>query len=227
MNTHNATFAIYRNKDEVKTAIRSFLKLGFKRSDLSAFQSNRFGNQDFSKSQTYQIRNGAIFGADIGALAGGIFMFINGNTIGTPWAMILLGILLGGIFGAAAGALVGLGVPSPAAKRYTQYLQSGGILLSVHSGNPHQVTQARTVMSATFGQDIQQMNELNTWDKVDLRDISLNKHRIESAFDMTALKPTSTPEVAPLITPEIKPTSSPETPQRVEPEINLEKPNAV
>lgn len=85
--------------------------------------------------------------------------------------------------GAAAGTLVGVGTPDPAAKRYGQYLQSGGILISVHSESPQQIQQAKKILSAIGGQDIQLLNETNTWAKANLEIIDLQKLQAEAPIE--------------------------------------------
>jgi uncharacterized membrane protein len=185
MNTKDATFAIYRNQDEIKVAIHSFVKLGFNKSALWAFQSKRNGSKDFSQVQKYQFKNGAIIGAAVGAiLIGGFFMFVDKELIGSRLIMIFVGIFIGALLGAAGGFLVGIGTPDPAAKRYGQYLQSGGILLSVHSENPKQIQQAQEVLTETGGQDIQLINELKTWDDANLERINLEKLQPEIMFEI-------------------------------------------
>jgi hypothetical protein len=160
MNSQDATFAIYRSREEIKKAVQSFTKFGFDKSSLLVFQSNPNGSKDFTQVLKYQFKNGAIIGAIAGAeILGAIAISGTGVMDGSKWIILTGGILVGGILGAAAGTLVGIGTPDPAAKRYGQYLQSGGILLSVHSENPQQIQQVEEILSATGGQDIQLLNE--------------------------------------------------------------------
>jgi hypothetical protein len=181
MSTKNATFAIFRDKDEIKLAVRSFVKLGFNKSALWIFQSNQNGDQDFNEFQNSQLKNGAMIGAVIGALIFGAFFLFNQHHFpGNQWALALASIILGAIVGAAGGTLVGIGTPVPVAKRYGQYLKSGGILLSVHSDNPKQLHQAQEVLFATGGQDIHLINEEKTWidanlERIELEDLELNQ----------------------------------------------------
>jgi hypothetical protein len=182
MNSKDATFAIYRTREEIKVAARSFAKLGFENSAIWVFQSKPRGSKDFSQVQKYQFKTGAVIGALVGAaLSIGFFMLINTETINNRWVLMSVGVLIAGLFGAAGGTLVGVGTPDPAAKRYGQYLQSGGILMSVHSDSPNQVKQAHEVLSATGGQDIQVINEMKTWDQANLERIDLENLSSEAA----------------------------------------------
>jgi len=176
MNTKDATFAIYRDREEIKIALQSFRKLGFNNSALWAFQPKPKGSKDFNQVQKYQFKNGALMGAIWGAaLVGALFVFIDTEQVGGQLMMITMGVFIGALFGAVAGILVGIGTPDPAAKRYGQYLHSGGILLSVHSENPEQIEQAQQVLAATGGQDIQLIDEFKTWDTANLERIDLEK----------------------------------------------------
>jgi hypothetical protein len=181
MNANDGTFAIFRNRDEVKVAVHSFLKLGFNKSALWVFQSKLNHSKDFFQFPKYQVKTCLGIGAIVGAIIVGTIATVSiGELSGGLWTMMAVGIPFGALFGAAAGTLVGIGIPDPAAKRYGQYLRSGGILLSVHSNSPKQVRQANEILSATGGQDIQLMNELKTWNKAKLEMIDLEKMQVEA-----------------------------------------------
>ncbi len=185
MNSKDATFAIYRDRAEIKVAVHSLIELGFNKSTITTFQSKCGGSKDFSQVLKYQFKNGAVIGAIVGTVLGSVFFAIaNGELFGSRLIMMLVDILFGGLLGAAGGTLVGIGTPDPAAKRYGQYLQSGGILLSVYGENPKQIQQAKEVLSATGGQDIQLINELKTWEKANLERIDLEKVQTEGALDL-------------------------------------------
>ncbi len=183
MNNQNATFAIYHDRKEIRQAVRSFTKLGFDESDLWAFQARESGSKDFSKVQKFHFTKGAIGGAIVGLILVGVFLSIADRELLSSRWLILGIVLIGGLFGAAAGTLIGIGTPDPTAKRYGQYLDSGGILLSVHSETPEQIQQAREVLLATGGQDIHVMNEFKTWEKANMERLDLEKFRHASALD--------------------------------------------
>lgn len=180
MSTTDATFAIYRNRADVLVALNSFLGHGFRSSALWVFQSKRDGAKDFSQVQRCQLKTGALIGALVGAIAvGGFFAFGMSDPVGGRWLMLFVGVFVGGLFGAAAGTLVGVGTPDSAGKRYGQYLQSGGILVSVHSETPDQIQQAHEILIATGGQDVQYINELKTWEKANLERINIEAFQAE------------------------------------------------
>ncbi len=172
---HKATFAIYKTVDEVKMAQKSLKKLGFNDQDFLIFQSVADGDKDFSQVLRSQIKNGAVFGAILGGfILGSLFLFIGMHTLENFYGaahfsilskvfMILLSVLLGGIAGAACGVLVGVGIPDRAGIRFGQYLQSGGILLSVHNKNDLENEKSKSILQAAGGQDIQIVDEEHTW----------------------------------------------------------------
>ncbi len=185
MKPNEATFAIYRDREEIKTALRSFVKLGFNRSDILTFQAREHGSKDFGQIQKYQFKTGAIVGAIFGSiLVGGSFVFFNFATMSSRWFLIIPGIFIGAVVGAAGGMLVGIGIPDTAAKRYGQYLQAGGILLSVQSQNPEQIKQAQSILSATGGQDIHLMNASETWRSAKLERIEVEDVQTENVLDL-------------------------------------------
>lgn len=86
---------------------------------------------------------GALAGISIGAVIGGAAGLVSlaipgvGPLIAAgPLAAVLGGLAAGGAIGGLAGSLIGLGVHEAHAHRYTSDLQSGGILLAVHTQPP-------------------------------------------------------------------------------------------
>jgi hypothetical protein len=186
MSDKDAVFAIYRNRNEIKMAIHALRRLGHNERDMWAFQSKPKGERDFAQVQKYQIKKGALLGAVVGvtlAIAlcllvsvelvhlGPSFRFFREHALLSTVAVILLGT----IWGTGTGALIGIGTPDPAAKRYGQYLKSGGILFSVRCGTSAQVAQAQQILEATAGQDVQVANELQTWEEANLERIDLEQ----------------------------------------------------
>lgn len=172
----NATFAVFRTQDEIKIAVRALKRFGFLPSDLVIWQSRPDAAQDFQQQPMYQIRNGSIIGAIAGAvILGGMYFMLKSDLVHQDIWMGLGAILLGGIFGAASGALIGIGTPQSAANRYGIYLNDGGILLSVRSRTPDEVDKAREVLTATRGQDVHVADEEQTWNEAHLERLELEK----------------------------------------------------
>ena len=172
MKTKKATFAIYKTRDEIRIAMRTLIKLGFKLKNLAVLQPKVGGDKDFPQVQQNQVKNGAVCGAILGAFAAGsLYLFLG------PAGSNLAGfgaILLGAVAGAACGALVGIGTPDPVAKRYGQYMHSGGILLSVESESREDAVRAEHILSATGGHDVHVENEAVTWDHAIMENIQIS-----------------------------------------------------
>ncbi|MFZ4404675.1 MAG: hypothetical protein ACOYOK_11285 [Pseudobdellovibrionaceae bacterium] len=185
MLNNKATFAIYHNREDIKLTLRSLKKLGFLDQNFSVFQSKTNKDHDLEKVQKNQWFNGSMTGAVFGVvIIAGLYFCIIVDIIPSPlaqtvpigWRIVAMiaGLALGAIAGAAAGLLVGVGIPSPVAKRYGQYLQSGGILLSVHSKNQEDILRAQNILQATGGQDVHCVDEEITWDKAITENIKLS-----------------------------------------------------
>lgn len=193
MKNKKATFAIFKNRTEIRTAIRSLLKLGFKDRDLAVMQPN-FGAKDFPQVQKNQVLNGAMLGAVIGAfIAGCLYLFIgpgvDSHAVGVDGSVMratmmgFFSLLVGAVAGAACGALVGVGTPDPVGKRYGQYMHAGGILLSVESDNDVQAARAENILMASGGQDVHVANEKSTWDQAIKENIHETNDRSKNIVD--------------------------------------------
>ena len=179
MKTKKATFAIYKTRDEIRMAVRALLRLGFKNKNLAVLQPIRQGAKDFPHVQKNQFKNFAAYGSIVGAfIAGTGYLFLSETTSDANFiqsTFALLGVMiLGGIAGTAFGALVGIGTPDPVAKRYGQYMHSGGILLSVQSETPSEALRAEHILTATGGQDVHVENESVTWDSAIMENIYIS-----------------------------------------------------
>lgn len=194
MKNKKATFAIYKNRNEIRTAIRSLLRLGFRDRDLAVMQPVQNGPRDFPQVQKNQILNGAVFGAVLGAFIGGcVYLFIgpgvNSHAVGAGVTVVgegfkaLGAIVLGAIGGGAFGTLAGIGTPDPMGKRYGQYMHSGGILLSVESDTPEEASRAESILLATGGQDVHVANEKSTWDSAIEENFHIDRDRSKSILE--------------------------------------------
>lgn len=71
-----------------------------------------------------------------------------------PILAALAGVGAGGAVGGIAGALIGMGIPEHAAKRYEVRVKEGGILLSVHSDNADWTKRTKEILERAGAQDI-------------------------------------------------------------------------
>jgi len=159
MDKHNAAFGIYRTSQQVEMALSTLQSWRFSPSSIRTWHRDRVGWQDFA----YELRTMVGVGAAIGASIGLIVGLIVGILAFSGTSFILLGAAFGIFFGAMSGALVGAGTPESAAQRYRQYLNDGGILLSVHINDQDEASHAQNILEITGAEDITSVNELKTW----------------------------------------------------------------
>jgi hypothetical protein len=160
MNTfddHKAAFGIFRRREEVGLARAALEAAGFRKRSISVLYPPHGGPQDFPQAQRTSVRTGAVMGAGIGALVLAIVGMIIGMRL--PLAsmrfsgdlmnvglLVLAFLVAGAVFGAGAGALVGIGTPESSANRYGDYVDSGGILMSVRVENAKQAHEAKETL---------------------------------------------------------------------------------
>lgn len=168
-----AAFGIFRRRSEVSAAKAALSANGFSRSDISVLYPSHPGAKDFPSRQKSTVRTGAMMGAAIG----GLIFFLIGVAVSLrnpiisesllgQMLFVIAGFIGGAIFGAAAGALVGIGTPQRAELRYGDYVDAGGILMSVHVDNAEQADKAQKTLEQTGAQDINLISEGQGWETV-------------------------------------------------------------
>jgi hypothetical protein len=137
----------------------------FSNQDISALFSDAATTHGFAFGNQTQARQGAGAGAGasgapwgaLGWIAGigplavpGVGPFIAAG----PLAAALRVAAGGGAVGGIAGALVGLGIPEPKAKRYATRVQEGNTLLSVDAEDVADIARAKDIFQQAGAQDI-------------------------------------------------------------------------
>lgn len=174
MDNQFALFGIFKTQKETKSAIRALVKIGVQSRDLTTFSTQLGGSEELSQGQKNQIANGTLIGSFLGiTVMACLSLYLTTNEFLQPSLFnsvvfgklfIVTGFLfLGTVFGADAGALVGIGTPFASGKRYGQYLKSGGILLSVRIANAFQFKRIKHILIDTGGQDVQYEDEEKVW----------------------------------------------------------------
>ena len=184
--THSkATFGIFRNKEEINSAVTLLKGLGFGDARASVLFPDNPGAQDFPQVQKSELVKFARIGSAIGAALFAVFGILvlrevvpfggmaQLSAVGQIFAMIA-SVIIGGVVGAACGTLVGIGTPDRAGRRYGQYVNAGGILLSVHSENPDQQKRLEEILEKSGAQDITSVDEKEGW-----QDVMNEKHSLE------------------------------------------------
>lgn len=174
-------FALYTNRKEAESAITALSRNGFTKDDVSMLAPSRTGgHRDFVYRQRTHVADGALIGAFIGMVLLGTAAFLidpkallftdvsSSDFIGLGTTAIgaMYGIFTGLILGGACGALVGIGSPFSAARRYGFYLKEGGIVLVVHLRNLARRESASRILEKTNGQDINVLDEAEIWSTI-------------------------------------------------------------
>lgn len=183
-----AAFGIFRRKSEVSAAKAQLSADGFSGADISVLYPPHPGAQDFPQRQRSSIRNGLMIGAAVGSLVFfvvGLVASVRTYSSIIPYEpvsfldqmlVILAAILIGGLIGAAAGALVGVGTPQQAGLRYGDYVDAGGILMSVHVNDTEEEKRAKYVLEKAGAQDITLLSEGQGWETVYGKILTLPKY---------------------------------------------------
>jgi len=70
-----------------------------------------------------------------------------------PIVAALSGAAVGGTVGGITGALIGMGIPEYEAKRYEGRVKGGNVLISVHTENSAQISEAKEILKTGGAED--------------------------------------------------------------------------
>lgn len=154
-----------KNQNEASKLVDSLKQGGFRSEDISVLMSDKKGTKAFAESNETKAPEGAAVGAGTGALLGGGLGWLTGvgalaiPGVGPliaagPIMAALSGAALGGTLGGITGALIGMGIPEEDAKRYESSINSGKVLVSVHSDDERETNRAREILSAAGAENI-------------------------------------------------------------------------
>jgi hypothetical protein len=162
----SAVFGIYATAGDVERAVEAMKSSGFTMAEISALCADGSGMKDCVPDKNTKALEGAATGAASGAIIGGTLGWLVGiGTLAIPGAgpflatgpimVALAGVGAGGTTGGLAGALIGLGIPEHGAKQYEDRIQSGAILLSIHSDDPERIAKAERILENTGAHHIE------------------------------------------------------------------------
>ena len=165
-----SVFCIAKNTAQAERIIGQLQAGGFAPNDISVLMADKSGTRDFAVEHNTKAPEGAATGATTGAVLGGVLGWLAG--IGTlaipglgpliaagPIMAALSGAAAGGTLGGITGSLIGLGIPEFEAKKYEGRVQSGSVLISVHSDNGAETDRAKRIFEATGAEDISTAGE--------------------------------------------------------------------
>lgn len=167
-----SVFAMYVSRSNAESAIESLRKNDFADEDISLLSPNKNGKRDFVYQQNTSIATGMMIGAISGFfLLGLVGLYMGANQpeeLGmASWIVsTVLASLIGLLLGAACGALVGIGTPPAAGKRYGFYLSEGGSIVKVRVRNEDDRQLALQLMERTRGQDITVLKDSAVWSTI-------------------------------------------------------------
>jgi len=158
-------YCIAKTRQQVETIVEQLRLLGFSNDDISVLLPDRSGTRDFAHEQHTKAPEGATAGGAAGMGIGAVLGWLAGiGTIAIPGVgpfiaagpimAALGGAAVGGATGGIIGALVGMGIPEYEAKRYAGKLQSGNILVSVHTDDMEERSRAKKIFEQNGAEDI-------------------------------------------------------------------------
>jgi len=166
-----AVFGIYPNRVSVEQGVSRLKMDGFFSSDISVLIPEAGGSEKFAHEKATKAPEGATTGAGTGLVIGGTLGWLMGiGALAIPGAgpfiaagpivALLAGAGTGAALGGITGGLIGMGIPEYEAKRYEGFIKEGGILLSVHTGNPDLIKKAKAILEETGAKDISSTAEV-------------------------------------------------------------------
>jgi hypothetical protein len=169
--SNKSVFCIATSRDQADRIVDRLKIANFSNSDISALFADKNTSQDFAHEKNTKAPEGAVTGAGTGGAIGGALGWIAGigalaiPGIGPfiaagPIMAALSGAAIGAAVGGITGGLIGLGIPELEARRYEGKLKEGNILISVHTENSDQITQAKDIFTNSGAQDICTTGEL-------------------------------------------------------------------
>ncbi len=174
---NSVVFGVFDERPVLDRAVDALKLAGFRNSDISVLMSDSSSTQEFAQEKRTKAPEGTTAGATAGVAVGGALGWLTGigalaiPGIGPfiaagPIMAALAGAGLGGVVGGISGALIGMGIPEYEAKRYEDFVKTGGILLSVHCDNAEWTSQAENVLNQNGARDVSSAGEAYQKDRV-------------------------------------------------------------
>src|SRR6202167_2640900 len=151
-----SVFCIATSGDQAEGIVDQLKNANFSHNDISALFADKGTTRDFAHEKNTKAPEGAVAGASTGGVIGGALGWIAG--IGAlampgvgpfiaagPIMAALSGVAIGAAVGGIAGGLIGMGIPEIEAKRYEGKIKAGNILISVHTENSDEISDAKEI----------------------------------------------------------------------------------
>jgi len=168
-----SVFCISTSRQQADQIVGQLKSANFSNNDISVLFPDKGTTRDFAHEKHTKAPEGVATGAGAGGVVGGALGWVAG--IGAlaipgvgpfiaagPIIAALSGAAVGAAVGGIAGGLIGLGIPEIEAKRYEGKIKEGNILISVHTENSEEITQAKDIFAKAGAQDICTTGEEST-----------------------------------------------------------------
>jgi hypothetical protein len=172
-----SVLCIATSREQADRIVNELKAANFSNNDISALFADKSTSHDFAHEKHTKAPEGTATGAGTGGVIGGALGWIAG--IGAlaipgvgpfiaagPIMAALSGAAIGATVGGIAGGLIGLGIPEIEAKRYEGKVKAGNILISVHTDNSAQITQAKDIFTKAGAQDVCSTGEAAAGQKI-------------------------------------------------------------
>ncbi len=161
----NAVYCIAPNRAAAESIVDALKNAGFASSEISVLMADKAGTREFAEDQDTKVPESAATGAGAGVGFGAVLGWLAGiGMLAIPGVgpFIAAGPIMGALGGAAAGgalggiigALVGMGIPEDDAKEYDSRIQTGGVLVSVHTESTAQIVAAKEIFRRAGAENI-------------------------------------------------------------------------
>jgi hypothetical protein len=168
-----SVFCIANSRPQAEQIVDQLKNADFCNNDISVLFPDKDSTHDFAHEKHTKAPEGIAAGASTGGVIGGALGWVAG--IGAlaipgvgpfiaagPIVAALSGAAVGAAAGGIAGGLIGLGIPEIEAKRYEGKIKQGNLLISVHTENSEDITQAKDIFTKAGAQDICVTGEAST-----------------------------------------------------------------
>lgn len=160
-----AVIGILDSEEQVKTLLQNLELASFKSSEVSVLFPDKRAGHEITHHVSNKAPEGAVAGVSAGGVLGGTLGLLAGiGAIAIPGLgpFLAAGPVLAALSAAAAGAavagvagaLIGWGIPEVQAKAYEGRLESGNILVAVHTETAKARALAEELMSRAGAHDI-------------------------------------------------------------------------
>jgi hypothetical protein len=160
-----SVFCIATSRSQADQIVDQLKNANFFNNDISVLFPDKDTTRDFAHEKHTKAPEGIATGAGTGGVIGGALGWVAG--IGAlaipgvgpfiaagPIVAALSGAAVGATVGGIAGGLIGLGIPEIEAKRYEGKIKEGNLLISVHTENSDEITQAKDIFTKAGAEDI-------------------------------------------------------------------------